>query len=69
MASTIDRAGIAATHAVIAPYVRVTPVLEVTGEDFGLPPFPLLLKLEHLQHSGSFGGNTMVVDWGEAPAA
>ena len=54
MASTIDRAGIAATHAVIAPYVRVTPVLEVTGEDFGLPPFPLLLKLEHLQHSGSF---------------
>jgi len=54
MVGTIDRAGIAATHAIIAPYVRVTPVLEVTGADFGLPPFPLLLKLEHLQHSGSF---------------
>src|SRR4029453_15684693 len=26
----------------------------MTGEDFGLPRFPLLLKLEHLQHSGSF---------------
>jgi threonine dehydratase len=54
MAATIDLAGIAATHAVIAPYVRVTPVLEVVGADFGLPPFPLVLKLEHLQHSGSF---------------
>lgn len=54
MAATIDRAGIAATYTVIAPYVRVTPVLDVSGEDFGLPSFPLVLKLEHLQHSGSF---------------
>jgi len=54
MASVIDRAKIAATYTVIAPYVRVTPVLEMDATDFGLPPFPLVLKLEHLQHSGSF---------------
>jgi threonine dehydratase len=53
-ATRIDRAGIEATHAVIAPYVRVTPVVEVNGADFGLARFPLVLKLEQLQHSGSF---------------
>src|SRR6266508_4001255 len=40
--------------AVIRPYVRVTPILEVSGVDFGLSSFPLTLKLELLQHSGSF---------------
>jgi threonine dehydratase len=39
---------------VIRSYVRRTPVLELSGEDFGLAPFPLTLKLEQLQHSGSF---------------
>jgi threonine dehydratase len=29
-------------------------VVEVSGADFGLPPFPLTLKLECLQHGGSF---------------
>src|SRR5439155_1910155 len=38
----------------IRPYVRVTPVVEVRGGDFGLGDFPLALKLELLQHSGSF---------------
>src|SRR5688500_12558442 len=38
----------------IEPYVRVTPVLTVRPEDFGLSGFSLQLKLEHLQHSGSF---------------
>jgi threonine dehydratase len=52
--TTIDRAGIEATSAVIKPYVRVTPVVELNGADFGLSPFPLWLKLEQLQHSGSF---------------
>jgi threonine dehydratase len=51
---TIDRTRIESTHAVIAPYLRRTPVLEVSGADFGLPPFPLTLKLELFQHSGSF---------------
>jgi len=34
--------------------VRVTPVVEVRGGDFGLGDFPIALKLELLQHSGSF---------------
>jgi threonine dehydratase len=51
---TIDRAAIERTHAAIRPHVRRTPVLELTGADFGLAPFPLTLKLELLQHSGSF---------------
>jgi len=39
---------------VIRPYVRVTPVVEVRGGDFGLGDFSITLKLELLQHSGSF---------------
>ena len=54
MGIAIDRKSIEATHAVIKPYVRATPVVEVSGADFGLSPFPLTLKLELLQHSGSF---------------
>src|ERR671930_354090 len=54
MATRIDRAGIEATYAVVKPYIRATPVLELSGADFGLADFPLLLKLEHLQHAGSF---------------
>ena len=53
-AATIDADRIAATHAVIRPHIRLTPALEVTGADFGLAPFPLIVKLEQLQHSGSF---------------
>lgn len=45
---------IAQNLSVIRPYVRKTPVLQLSGEDFGLPSFPLFLKLEQLQHSGSF---------------
>jgi threonine dehydratase len=48
---TVDRAGIAAVHETIAPYVRCTPVLELAGEP-GLPP--VTLKLESLQNAGSF---------------
>jgi threonine dehydratase len=50
----IDRKGIEATYAVIRPYVRRTPVVEITGADLGLPPFPLILKLEQLQYAGAF---------------
>jgi threonine dehydratase len=38
----------------IRPYIRRTPVVEVDGRDFGLPPARIFLKLESLQHSGSF---------------
>lgn len=52
--TSIDRQGIEATHALIKPYVRVTPVVEVRSADLGLADCPLTLKLEQLQHSGSF---------------
>jgi len=51
---TIDRTAIDKTHALIRSHVRLTPVLETTGTDLGLAPFPLALKLELMQHSGSF---------------
>ena len=38
----------------IAPHVRRTPVVSAASSDFGLDDFPLLLKLELLQHAGSF---------------
>src|SRR6266849_8407470 len=52
--AVIDRERIEATYAVIRPHLRVTPVVEVSGADFGLAPSPLRFKLEMLQHSGSF---------------
>jgi len=36
------------------PYIRRTPIVEVDGADFGLDGITLVLKLELLQHSGSF---------------
>jgi threonine dehydratase len=51
---TIDRASIESTYARIRPYIRVTPVVETRGSDFGLSDVPLTFKLEHLQHAGSF---------------
>ncbi|HEY6481415.1 MAG TPA: threonine/serine dehydratase [Streptosporangiaceae bacterium] len=50
----LSRSDVAAVAARIAPYVRATPVIRVDRAEFGLPPGPLTLKLEHLQHSGSF---------------
>src|SRR5918996_1257350 len=38
----------------IRPHVRVTPVLRTNGDEIGLSPFPVSLKLELFQHSGSF---------------
>src|SRR5215475_4625349 len=38
----------------LAPHVRKTPVAFVNGSEFGLEPVSLALKLELLQHSGSF---------------
>ncbi|HLZ05135.1 MAG TPA: threonine/serine dehydratase [Bradyrhizobium sp.] len=50
----ITRERIAATEAVIRPYVRRTPLLHADLADFGLPSAPATFKLEMLQHSGSF---------------
>lgn len=51
---SVDRAAIAANYPRIAPYIRRTPVIDVAGSDFGLPQREIGLKLELLQHSGSF---------------
>jgi len=50
----IDRASIERTYGLITPYIRVTPVVETSGADFGLAAFPLTFKLELFQHAGSF---------------
>jgi threonine dehydratase len=50
----VDRGAIARTYALIRPYIRRTPIVEVDGADFGLDGITLVLKLELLQHSGSF---------------
>ncbi len=50
----IDRAQIIETESVIRPYIRRTPIIEVNSGEFGLASTPLVLKLELLQHSGSF---------------
>ncbi|HEV2506234.1 MAG TPA: threonine/serine dehydratase [Mesorhizobium sp.] len=42
------------TEALIRPHIRRTPVLSVDMVDFGRAAFPVQLKLECLQHSGSF---------------
>ena len=46
---------IEAAAAAIEPFVRRTPVLEVPGTEIGVDA-ALVLKLEYLQHSGSFKG-------------
>jgi len=50
----LTRAGIEATDKLIDGHIRRTPVIEVAGEDFGLPGSALVFKLEYLQHAGSF---------------
>lgn len=49
----IARDQIVAARDRIAPYVRRTPVMELGGASLGLP-HPVTLKLELLQHTGSF---------------
>ncbi len=50
----IGRQGITTAEKLIRPHIRHTPVLEVAGADFGLRVERMSLKLELLQHSGSF---------------
>jgi threonine dehydratase len=50
----IDRAQITATYGRIREHIRRTPVLAMEGRDFGLDAFPVFLKLELFQHTGSF---------------
>ena len=50
----ISRDQIATAYNRIRPYVRKTPVIDCTGADFDIDAGQLTLKLEHLQHAGSF---------------
>lgn len=52
--TTISRDRIAATERTIRPYIRRTPVIGIDGVDIGLDRFPIRVKLEQLQHAGSF---------------
>src|ERR1700733_9725306 len=55
----------------IAPHVRHTPIMDLTAGDLGLP-VPVTLKLELLQHAGSFkprGAFNRVLAAGDVPAA
>jgi len=50
---TVDRSAIEAAATRITPHIRHTPVMRLLAGDLGLP-FPVTLKLELLQHAGSF---------------
>jgi threonine dehydratase len=50
----ISAADIRSAYAAIAPHIRRTPIIEVDGSDFGILGKRLVLKLESLQHAGSF---------------
>lgn len=50
----VTRADVEAAASRIAPYVRTTPILEVTLGDIGASETGAVLKLEYMQHTGSF---------------
>src|SRR5262249_51560062 len=54
MPSDVTPASISSAFARIEDHVRQTPVVEIDGAGFGLAETRLVLKLEQLQHSGSF---------------
>jgi threonine dehydratase len=52
--TAIDAERIAAAERIIRPYIRRTPVIELRGSELGVACATVTLKLELLQHSGSF---------------
>jgi threonine dehydratase len=52
--ATIGRDAILAAAKLICAHIRRTPMMRVDAAEFGLNAQPLLLKLELLQHTGSF---------------
>ena len=54
MPTDVDPARISAAFARIKDHIRETPVVAIDGADFGLAGTRIALKLELLQHSGSF---------------
>ena len=51
---SVTRVAIADTYEHIRPHIRCTPILEIAAQDVGLADFAPVLKLELMQHSGSF---------------
>ena len=54
MTVDITSTAVASVAGQIGPYIRRTPVLTIDRAELGLAPGPLAIKLEQLQHSGSF---------------
>jgi threonine dehydratase len=54
VSADVNPDSIATTEQLIRPWIRRTPVIAVDGADFGLNFGSLNLKLELLQHTGSF---------------
>jgi len=52
--SVVNPDSIARCEKLIRPYIRRTPVVAVEAADFDIAALPLTLKLELLQHAGSF---------------
>jgi threonine dehydratase len=52
--NVISAQQIRSTYRLLAPHIRCTPVIEIDGADFNLNAGRLSLKLESLQHAGSF---------------
>jgi threonine dehydratase len=52
--SDVTRERIAEIETVIRPHIRRTPVVEIAGSELGLAAGTLALKLELMQHAGSF---------------
>jgi threonine dehydratase len=50
----LNKQGIAAAQEKIQPFIRRTPVVETDGADCGLGACRVTLKMELLQHAGSF---------------
>jgi threonine dehydratase len=50
----IDRGRIEHVHAIIQPYIRRTPTVDVDGVDVGVPGHRVTIKLELMQRAGSF---------------
>jgi len=52
--SDVTRQRIAEIETIIRPHIRRTPVIEIAGAELGLAGSALALKLELMQHAGSF---------------
>src|SRR5271154_428521 len=54
LSSALHPDAIAEAERLIRPHIRRTPVIDVPGNVFGLQSVSIVLKLELLQHAGSF---------------